>query len=63
MLAKLYAFKELDLIYATLVAILAPIIVFILSWEILHEKIRLRVILASLVILVCVVLATVIRLQ
>jgi len=60
MLGRYYAFAELGIIYTTLVAILAPVIVFFGSWEILHEKIRPRMILASIIILACVTWATVI---
>jgi len=59
MLTRFFAFEQLGVIYTTLVAILAPVIVFFGSWEILHEKIRPRVIFASIVILVCVSIATV----
>jgi len=60
MLARFYAYSELGLTYTTLISILGPIIIFLASWEILHEKIRPRVIFAALVILICVIIATVI---
>lgn len=59
MVSLFYAYQNLGIIYTTLIAILAPIIVFLASWEILHERIRPRVILAALLILVCVTIATV----
>lgn len=59
MLTRFFAFEQLGVIYTTLVAILAPVIVFFGSWEILHEKIRPRVVFASVVILICVSIATV----
>ncbi|MEK7170747.1 MAG: DMT family transporter [Patescibacteria group bacterium] len=59
MIARFYAFGSFGVIFTTLISTLAPIIVFVGSWEILHERIRLRVIVASLVILVCVAVATV----
>lgn len=59
MLARFYAYLDLGIIYTTLVTILAPVIVFLASWEILHEKIRPRVIFAALVVLICVTIATV----
>lgn len=60
MVAKFYAFDQLGVIFTTLVSTLAPIIVFLGSWEILHERIRPRVIAASIVILICVAVAVVI---
>lgn len=59
MISRFYAFDELGIIFTTLVSTLAPIIVFLASWEILHERIRPRVVLASVLILICVTLATV----
>lgn len=58
MVGRFYAFDELGIIYTTLITILGPVIVFLASWEILHEKIRPRVIFAALIILACVVIAT-----
>lgn len=59
MLGRFYAFQEVGIIYTTLIAILGPILVFLASWEILHEKIKPRVIFSALIILACVVIATV----
>ena len=59
MLGRFYAFQEVGIIYTTLIAILGPILVFLASWEILHEKIKPRVIISALIILACVVVATV----
>ncbi len=63
MITRFYAFGSLGVIFTTLVSTLVPIIVFIGSWEILHERIRPRVIVASLVILICVTVATVLTNQ
>ncbi|HUD20834.1 MAG TPA: DMT family transporter [Candidatus Saccharimonadales bacterium] len=63
MLTKYYAFSDLGVVYTTMIGILAPVLVFFLSWEILHEKVRFRMILGSLIVLVCVALATVITVQ
>ncbi|MDO8650401.1 MAG: DMT family transporter [Candidatus Berkelbacteria bacterium] len=63
MVTRFYAFGSLGVIFTTLISTLAPIVVFIGSWEILHERIRPRVIVASLVILVCVAVATVLTNQ
>jgi drug/metabolite transporter (DMT)-like permease len=58
MLGRFYAYQQVGIIFTTLIAILGPIIVFLASWEILHEKIKPRVIFAALIILACVVIAT-----
>ncbi|KKU44355.1 MAG: hypothetical protein UX60_C0008G0009 [Berkelbacteria bacterium GW2011_GWA2_46_7] len=63
MVTRFYAFGSLGVIFTTLISTLAPIVVFIGSWEILHERIRPRVIVASLVILICVAVATVLTNQ
>lgn len=60
MLAKYYAYSELGVVYTTMINILAPILVFYFSWEFLHERIRFKMVFSSLVVLVCVALATVI---
>lgn len=61
MVGKLYAFEQLGVIYTTLISMLAPLLVFFASWEIFHERIRARIIVASLIILAVVSWATVIN--
>jgi len=63
MVTKFYAFESLGVIYTTLISTLMPIVVFLGSWEILHERIRPRVVVASIIILACVVVATVLTSQ
>lgn len=63
MLGKYYAFAQVGIIYTTLIMILGPVIVFLGSWEILHEKLRPRMIIASIVVLICVALATVLTVR
>lgn len=63
MLGRFYAFSELGIVYTTLITVLAPVIVFLFSWEILKEHIKFRVVLAAIVVLVCVTLATIIKIQ
>jgi len=58
MLTKLYAFAEIGVIYTTLISLIAPLLVFFASWEIFHERIRARIVVAALVILVVVSWAT-----
>lgn len=55
---RYYAYSELGIIYTTMLTALAPIVVFLASWEILHEKIKARVVLAAIIILTCVTVAT-----
>ncbi len=59
MITKLYAFAEIGVIYTTLISMLAPLLVLFASWEIFHERIRARIVVAALVILVVVSWATV----
>lgn len=57
-LTRYYALAEIGVIYTMLVLVLAPMIVYFFSWELLNEKIKPRVLIASVVILTCVALAT-----
>lgn len=61
MITRYYAFSELGLIYTTMITILAPMIVFLFSWSILHERIKARMIVALVVVLACVTIATFIK--
>lgn len=61
MVAKFYGFSQFGVIYTSLILILAPILVYLASAIILHEKIKVRTIIASIIILACVVFATVFR--
>jgi len=58
MLTRYYAFAELGIIYTMLILIISPMIVYFASWEMLNEKIRPRVLVAAVIILSCVTLAT-----
>jgi len=60
MITRYYAFSELGLIFTMMITILAPIMVFIFSWSMLHEHIKARVIVSSVIILSCVILSTLI---
>jgi drug/metabolite transporter (DMT)-like permease len=59
MVARLYAFESIGVIHAMLFALLAPLVIFFASWEMLHERIRARVVIAAIIILVAVSWATV----
>ncbi len=58
MLTRYYSFAETGIIYTMLVLVISPMIVYFASWEMLHEKIRPRILIAAVVILTCVTLAT-----
>jgi drug/metabolite transporter (DMT)-like permease len=58
MLTRYYAFAETGIIYTMLILVISPMIVYFASWEMLHEKIRPRILIAAVVILTCVTLAT-----
>ncbi|MBM2821123.1 MAG: hypothetical protein HW405_883 [Candidatus Berkelbacteria bacterium] len=59
MVTKLYGFQEFGIIYTSLVLIVAPILVYIISAVLLHEHLKTRTIISALVILGCIVYATV----
>lgn len=63
MIARLYAFDTIGVIHSMLIAVLSPLVIFFASWEVLHERIRARVVLAGIVILVAVSWATVLAFQ
>lgn len=63
MVGKFYAFESIGVIHATLITAIAPLIVFLASWEILHERIRARAVIAAIVIMVAVSWASVISSQ
>jgi len=58
MIASLYSFDKVGIVYTTLISTLTPIVVFLASWEILHERIKTRLVFASIIILICSVWAT-----
>ncbi len=59
MVTKFYGFQELGVVYTSLILILSPLLVYVGSVIILHEKLRPRLILSAIVILGCIVYATV----
>ena len=60
-LTKYYAYTELGMVYTSLLTALGPALVFVASWEILHERIRPRVVVSAVVILICVIVASVVK--
>jgi drug/metabolite transporter (DMT)-like permease len=59
MVTKFYGFEVYGVIYTSLILILSPILVYIISTIWLHEHLRPRTIIAALVILACIVYATI----
>jgi len=58
MVTKFYGFEAYGVVYTSLVLIAAPLLIYFVSQIFLHEKIRPRIFLAALVILGCIVYAT-----
>lgn len=60
MISKFYGFEKYGVIYTSLILILSPILVYILSTLFLHEKLKPRTIVSAVIILACIVYATVV---
>jgi drug/metabolite transporter (DMT)-like permease len=58
MVSKLYGYGAYGVIYTSLVMIAAPILVYILSTILLHEKMKFKTIASAVVIIGCIVYAT-----
>lgn len=59
MVTKFYGFDIFGVVYTSLILILAPVLVYIASAIVLHEKIKMKTVLAAVLILFCIVFATV----
>jgi len=59
MVAKFYGFEAYGVIYTSLILILSPLLVYILSTLFLHERLKTRTVVSFLVILGCIVYATI----
>lgn len=59
MVLKFYGFELYGVIYTSLILILAPLLIYVSSAVFLHERIKIRTIIFGLVILGCIVYATV----
>ena len=59
MVSKFYGFEKYGVIYTSLILILAPILIYIISSIWLHEKLKPRMIISALVIIGCIVYATI----
>lgn len=60
MIMKFYGFTEYGVIYTSLILIVAPVLVYLISRIYLHEKIKARTIFATFIILIAIVYASVI---
>ncbi|MCL5407520.1 MAG: EamA family transporter [Patescibacteria group bacterium] len=58
MISKFYGFEQFGVVYTSLVLILSPILVYICSTIFLHEKLKLRTVISAIVILGCIVYAS-----
>lgn len=58
MVTKFYGFEAYGVVYTSLILILSPLLVYVVSTIYLHEKLKPRVIASALVILGCIVYAT-----
>jgi len=61
MIGKFYAFEQVGVIYTTLFTVLSPALVFLASWEFLHERIKPRAILSFVIIAACLIWASLIK--
>lgn len=59
MVAKFYGFQQFGVVYTSLVLIAAPLLIYFFSSVLLHEKIKPKVLAAAVVILGCILYATV----
>ncbi|MFA6493104.1 MAG: EamA family transporter [Patescibacteria group bacterium] len=58
MISKFYGFQQYGVVYTSLILILSPILVYIISTVLLHEKLKFRTVLSAIVILGCILYAT-----
>jgi len=58
MVTKFYGFETYGVIYTSLVLILAPVLVYMLSRITLHERLKVRTVVCAVVILGCILYAT-----
>lgn len=59
MITKFYGFETIGIVYTSLILILAPVLVYIASAILLHERIKARTIISAIVILGSIIFATV----
>ena len=61
MVSKYYGFESLGIVYTSLILMLAPILVYIISTIWMHERIKFRLTAATIIILLCVVYTTFVK--
>lgn len=59
MITKFYGFETLGVVYTSMILIMAPLLIYLGSIYFLHEKLKLRTVISAIVILGCIVYATV----
>lgn len=59
MVTKFYGFEVYGVVYTSLILILSPLIIYLASIYFFHEKLKIRTVISALVILGCIVYATV----
>lgn len=59
MIAKFYGFEAYGVVYTSLILILSPILVYFVSTVFLHEKLKVKTVVSAIVILGCIVYATI----
>lgn len=60
MIMKFYGFTQYGVIYTSLILIMAPVLVYLISTTFLHERMKPRAIMSAIVILVAIVYASVV---
>lgn len=61
MVTKFYGFQSFGVVYTSLILILSPILVYIISTFWMHERIKLKTYICFIIILACVVYTTVVE--
>lgn len=59
MVSKFYGFDKYGVVYTSLVLILSPVLVYLLSTIFLHERLKARAVISFLIILACIGYATI----
>lgn len=58
MITKFYGFEKYGVVYTSLILILSPILVYITSTIFLHEKVKFRTVISAVVIILCIIYAS-----
>lgn len=60
MVTKFYGFEIYGVVYTSLILILSPILVYVVSTIFLHERLKARTVISGVIIIACIVYATVV---